>query len=79
MLRKVVLILWLSLPLAGCAALGGRYTAPAPKVPAAFATYAPELAPEPVEETHWWTLFGDPALSGLIEQALAENREVREA
>lgn len=79
MLRKLALILPLSLSLAGCAALGGRYTAPVPEAPAAFATWSPELAPEPVDETRWWTRFGDPALSGLIEQALAENRDVREA
>jgi multidrug efflux system outer membrane protein len=79
MLRKLALILWLSLPLAGCAALGGRSTAPLPEAPTAFTTWSPELAPEPVRETRWWTRFGDPVLSDLIEQALTENRDVREA
>lgn len=80
MLRKLVLIVLLSFSLAGCAAVGGSYQPPVPKVPQAFATYeAQGLAEEPVAETRWWKRFGDPVLDGLVDRALGGNLDLREA
>lgn len=80
MLRKLVLLALLSLPFVGCASLNAPYVAPAPPAPEAFATYgAAGLAEEPGAEPRWWLRFGDPALAELIDRALAENLDIREA
>lgn len=80
MLRKLVLLALLSLPFVGCASLDAPYVAPAPPAPEAFAAYgASGLAEEPGAEPRWWLRFGDPALAELIDRALAENLDVREA
>lgn len=71
--------------LAACATVGPDYKVPdsaVVKVPAAQgafvgATEAPvSQAPVPA---NWWRLYNDPALDGLIEQALAANTDLRVA
>lgn len=44
-------------------------------------TYAshPRLCGEPVNPFHWWDVFQDPVLNGLVEQTLAQNLTLREA
>jgi multidrug efflux system outer membrane protein len=68
-----------ALLLAGCA-LGPDYRRPA-ELPAA-AGFRGETAPRAaafVDELPWWEIFGDPALVALIEEALANNRDLATA
>jgi multidrug efflux system outer membrane protein len=62
--------------LAGCA-LGPDYQRPGLSIPAAY-----EYMPQQVGDTinsRWWTQFGDPVLDRLIAEALANNRNVKQA
>jgi len=68
-----------SLGLAACAAT----RSPDVRLPAAFeAVHAPAAtaapAPAPALD-RWWTAFGDPQLTALVEQALAANPDARSA
>ncbi len=60
---------------AGCASTAGIAPHAVPIVPAQFGLggngNAPAIAPE------WWAAFGDPALSGLIERALADSPSLK--
>jgi outer membrane protein, multidrug efflux system len=58
------------LAIAGCATT--KTTPPDLDLPAAQAKAPPEL-------DRWWNLFGDPQLTGLIEEALANNFDLRAA
>jgi NodT family efflux transporter outer membrane factor (OMF) lipoprotein len=64
---------------AGCAQLqpqpGATMAPPMPQ------TYAAPLGrqPEATEIARWWTRFDDATLTRLVERALADNRDVREA
>ncbi len=65
--------------LAACAGLGG----PGPRqaevrTPAAFAVSEGAVLPDAALE-RWWTLYDDPELTALVEQALAANADVRAA
>lgn len=64
----------LSFLLAGCASL------PEPKHanPGLPATWPDATAETPVAED-WWQAYGDPVLNALIEEALAHNRDIRQA
>ena len=69
--------------LAGCAAVGPDYIAPDSAAPASWqgAVAARVLvAPaSPTELASWWRQLNDPALSGLIEQALRGGLDLRTA
>lgn len=60
--------------LAGCT-VGPDYRAPEPEAPAAWEGEAAAQAGEQVAA--WWQSLGDPALDGLVEQALAANHDLR--
>ncbi|HEY0141678.1 MAG TPA: TolC family protein [Thermoanaerobaculia bacterium] len=64
---------------AACASVGGTYTPPAVDAAPSFATQTAELQPEPVEASNWWTRFEDPSLTHLVEAALRQNLDLREA
>ena len=70
-----------ALLLAGCATVGPDYASPEPSAPAQapfLGTTSPAFTgDEP--PGRWWSLYGDPVLDGLIEQALAENTDLRVA
>lgn len=59
--------------IAGCA-IGPAYERPAAELPAAW-TGAPAQGVAMTGE-RWWTLYGDPALDRLIEEALAHNQDL---
>jgi len=64
--------------LAGCAAVGPNYSPPSlpsSQFPASFGEPATGLVSGAVE-VEWWRTFDDPALTGLIERALAANHDV---
>jgi len=74
--RKIVAGLGIILPLllAGCSTRVPQ-ALPQPMQPKSFITPAPDQAkvwPEPT----WWQGFGDPQLTGLVERAQADNRDI---
>jgi outer membrane protein TolC len=76
----------LVLTLSGCA-ITSEWAAPQVAVPATWQqapAASPADAPQtatitPTANTSWWTTLGDPALSGLIEQALQRNGDMVQA
>lgn len=60
--------------LTGCVALP-QFKHPSPELPAAWPQGAADarIAPD------WWRVYGDPVLDGLIEEALAHNRDLHVA
>jgi len=63
--------------LAGCMQLAPRYERPAAPVPAAFPNAALSSPDAVSAEQPWQDYFADPALRGLIELALKNNRDLR--
>jgi outer membrane protein, multidrug efflux system len=67
--------------LSGCA-VGPDYVRPTPPVQAGWSTSLPGTqspAATSGQLAQWWRQLDDPVLTALIERALAENRDVREA
>src|SRR5690606_11852896 len=62
-----------ALVLAGCA-LGPRYQRPAELAPEAYRGAPPD--PASIADLPWFEVFGDAALRGLVEEALANNRDL---
>ena len=62
-----------ALLLAGCAT-GPAYERPAAELPAAWRDVPAQGVTAP--GAHWWTLYGDPALDRLVDEALAHNRDL---
>jgi NodT family efflux transporter outer membrane factor (OMF) lipoprotein len=79
-----LLLLWASLMMAGCMAVGPDYRVPkaavanVPTAQGAFLSGRDVVTAEPLPD-HWWKLYDDPRLDGLIEQALAKNTDLRVA
>ncbi|HHQ6574959.1 TPA: efflux transporter outer membrane subunit [Serratia fonticola] len=75
--RYQVVLLTLSalLLLAGCSAVGPDYAPPSPPLPISFGEPTAELGTGAVE-VEWWRTFDDPALTALIQQALAANHDI---
>lgn len=61
--------------LAGCAAVGPNYSPPSLLLPASFGETPAGLSSGAVEVA-WWNTFDDPALTTLIQQALAANHDI---
>ena len=72
-----------ALLLTGCAAVGPNYTAPELATPAGWrgaAAAQVAVAPTPPADlATWWRQLDDPTLTGLIEQALQSNLDLRAA
>jgi multidrug efflux system outer membrane protein len=64
-----------ALVLVGCTAVGPDYTRPAVALPGAYPEQAAGEAP--IVQARWWTLYGDPTLTRLVDDALARNADVR--
>ena len=62
--------------LSGCT-MGPDYVRPAVDAPASFRSEPKEVAD--TANTAWWRAFGDPALDSLIDEALANNLDVKQA
>jgi len=63
-----------------CLALAACASHPTPKVPLPSAYEAPNPGGLPAEALdRWWTAFGDPKLTALVEQALAASPDARTA
>ena len=82
---RYLLPLTLALALAGCAAVGPDYQVPAGSVVERQSAQAPftqarEAAfRQDAVPGHWWRLYDDPVLDGLVEKALAANTDLRVA
>ena len=63
--------------LTACAA-GPNYQVPAPVVSGqgAFVSAEPAVAVAEAPPGDWWRLFDDPALDGLVQEALAANKDI---
>ena len=49
------------------------------EAPAADSTWFPAAPADELDRGHWWTLFNDPVLSGLVEQVQVSNQNVAAA
>ncbi len=65
-----------ALTLAGCA-IGPDYVRPATPLPASY-TEAPG-SEQTIVNARWWTLFGDATLDQLVDKALQNNADLRQA
>ena len=80
--RLTLLPLLAALLLAGCATSASVNPASLPLAPAAFKEVAASVAGAPVApqpEGRWWTVFADPVLDQLVEQASRSNNSVQVA
>ena len=77
-MRKLILLL--SLTTAGCA-VGPHYEPPQIEVKSAgaYITEAHGVDGTAALPDHWWRLYDDPVLDGLVERALAANTDLRVA
>ncbi|ALC11680.1 efflux transporter outer membrane subunit [Sphingopyxis sp. 113P3] len=81
MMRSFLLAATAALALSGCTA-GPAYVSPVPAAPSQSPFVEGEKSPvftgdQPPGE--WWSLFRDPALDALVQQALAANTDLRVA
>ena len=71
------------LALSACAAVGPDYTPPRSDVPPELAGEIQDAvsdnAVDPASMAEWWTAFDDPVLSDLIQRAVAENPDMKQA
>lgn len=77
--RPILILALAALPLAGCAA-GPDYAPSSASqlgVPPAYSVEADQQAQADLQR--WWTAFGDPMLTGLVEQAATRNLDVAQA
>jgi len=65
--------------LSGCMVVGPNYKPPQLQAPEAFTNQAQEGVSTNGVETSWWRGFQDDSLSQLVEQALANNHDLRVA
>jgi multidrug efflux system outer membrane protein len=73
----------LAIALSGCA-IGPDYLRPSNLLPKVFGEAKPAaesvvLEANPAINPEWWTLFGDSTLNDLVEQALKNNADLRQA
>ncbi|WP_380877921.1 outer membrane efflux protein [Sphingomonas sp. DBB INV C78] len=78
-LHKLAFSSLAALALAGCGGVGPDYVAPIPAPPTQGAFVSQTLAPvtgDAAIEGRWWRLYDDPVLDRLVEEALANNKDV---
>jgi len=74
--QAVLLPLSALILLGGCSAVGPDYARPAPShIPAIFGAASTGFGPGGVE-IEWWRAFDEPALTTLIQRALAANHDI---
>lgn len=81
MMTRTLSLALATLALSGCA-VGPAYVSPVPAAPSQTPFQEAGKSPaftgdQPPGE--WWSLFGDPALDGLVKEALAANTDLRVA
>jgi outer membrane protein, multidrug efflux system len=78
-MTKFLTILAASLALAGCASLAPTYQRPVAPVASQWPVAQTTTAEAQAADIGWRDFFTDPKLQGLVEQALANNRDLRVA
>lgn len=79
--RKSLFVLLAASALAGCA-VGPDYHRPEAAAPSSFmgsAAVTARAAAQPTDQRTWWAGFNDPVLTGLVEEALAQNLDIAQA
>ena len=81
-LRLLAVAVALAALFSGCVNLGPNYQKPEPgfSVPERF-QHQPDAAIKAprITEDRWWTVFGDPEIDRIVEEALANNLDIRTA
>jgi len=72
--RLLPFVLFLGLFISSCM-VGPEYKAPELEEPPNWLTQDPSIKPEPLAIIEWWTLFNDPILNDLIQEASENNRD----
>ncbi|WP_417221691.1 TolC family protein [Achromobacter spanius] len=78
-------LLAVAIALAGCTTVGPDYQTPAgsavqrPSAQGAFIEAQPGVYQQEPVAGHWWRLYNDPVLDGLIDKALSANTDLRVA
>jgi outer membrane protein, multidrug efflux system len=73
-MRRILIVSLIAICIGGCA-VGPDYKRPTVDVPQAY-RYEPDQVAD-TANTQWWKQFNDPVLDQLIEEALANNRDVK--
>jgi len=69
-----LLLIGLFMAASGCANVGPDFTPPvAPVADSWLEVQGPVLSATPGQYEDWWTVFNDPVLNGLVEEASREN------
>ncbi|MFO0830141.1 MAG: efflux transporter outer membrane subunit [Phycisphaerales bacterium] len=76
--RPLATIAVAALAIAACK-VGPDYARPATSVPAQFRDGPDTTEPLSIADRPWWEVFDDPTLGGLIDQAIADNNDLRVA
>ena len=65
--------------LVACSSVGPNFRTPNQPLPEGWQSANLQALPrsEPARDTPWWTRFDDPALAGLVDEALRQNVSVR--
>jgi multidrug efflux system outer membrane protein len=75
MARRLLLSLLAAPVLAGCVSLAPDYERPLQELPSAWKKAPVGGVTAPAER--WWTLYAEPALDRLVEEALSHNQDLR--
>ncbi len=78
MIRRSLVTALLSASALSACAVGPNYQAPGPIASAqgAFVSAEPAIATVETPRGDWWRLFQDPALDGLVQEALVANKDI---
>ena len=78
---KRLAVILSSVALAACTTVGPNYRSPAPTTPSQspFISAQSPAFTQNQPPGRWWSLFGDPVLDRLVEQALVANTDLRVA
>lgn len=76
-MRRAACLVLVVLALAGCVHPGRRVAAPAAAAVTPPLTWRTELPTRGPIRADWWKAFGDPALTALVEKALANNVDIQ--
>ncbi len=76
---KLPLLLLALASMVGCVTVGPDYVAPKPQLPETWHFQDPALQTELSSSVQWWTLFQDPLLDQLVNQAVAGNLSLKVA
>jgi NodT family efflux transporter outer membrane factor (OMF) lipoprotein len=80
--KTLGLVLLLLSLLSACATVGPNYSPPEMKTPGTWQKQQTGVSAEQTSQeslSKWWTTFNDPMLTGLMEKAVAENLDIKQA